>query len=331
MHAIDHRVEVDAPQDTGASDGLFAGRPPIRDWRDYGRVIRKQDDRLLRRLDDFPNSILVAGCQRSGTTMLGKVISQSDELVDYAFGREISLDAALILYGYVQHEPRGRYCFQTTWLNQCYEEYLRYEAGHKIVWMLRNPFSVVRSMLYNWPSGALDELFLHCGVSALPQSRKLLYRLLSLGPINSLQRLYFGYKGKGARFLQREQIDPDLLMYLDFDQERVFRGVSKVERACYAYNSKVSQLFDLAAGLDEDRFMVVEYNDLVLNKDVQLPKIFEFLGLAYRAEFADIIHAHSLEKVETLTENERTAIEAICQPVYMRALQFVSLDRPSAD
>jgi hypothetical protein len=54
--------------------------------------------------------------------------------------------------------PKGRYCFQTTYLNEHYREY--FEHGHfRLVWIIRRPVSVVHSMLQNWSRYALEELY----------------------------------------------------------------------------------------------------------------------------------------------------------------------------
>jgi ligand-binding sensor domain-containing protein len=42
---------------------------------------------------------------------------------NYWFGRDDELDAALILSGHVDHQQNGRYCFQTTYINECFREY----------------------------------------------------------------------------------------------------------------------------------------------------------------------------------------------------------------
>jgi hypothetical protein len=51
-------------------------------------------------------------------------------MTQYYFGSDNELDAALILSGRVAHEPQGRYCFQTTYLNECYSEYFEHRDGH---------------------------------------------------------------------------------------------------------------------------------------------------------------------------------------------------------
>jgi len=299
--------------------------PEITSWKDYGKYIRPQGCNLLRRLDEFPNSILVTGSQRSGTTMTSEVLNQSDELVKYAFGRELSLDAALILTGLVDHQPQGRYCFQTTWLNECYKEYLNYRNGHKIIWVIRNPYSVVRSMLYNWPVGALDELYDSCGVDTSPEDVKRAYHFWKSPLVHSLNKFYFQYNGRGAKYLQRHKVDPEKMMVMHFNEHRVYRGVDRLMRACYSYNAKFAQLEQISKELGPDKLMIVEYNRLVQNKDTLLPKLFEFVNLTYNPEFANMIHPNSLKKAESLTERETKAIKEICEPVFDKALPSVNL------
>ena len=121
----------------------------IQSWKRFHKEVRLKGCHLLRMLGKFKNPVLVAGCQRSGTTILSRVITQSDGMVNYPSRPDDELDAALILSGVEEHESRGRYCFQTTYLNECYTEYFRDEYDYKLIWVLRNPFSVVYSMKYN--------------------------------------------------------------------------------------------------------------------------------------------------------------------------------------
>jgi len=99
-------------------------------WKKFAPEVRPGGCNLLARLDEFPNSILVSGCQRSGTTMLLRLITQSEGMVNYWFGRDDELDAALILSGFEPHTPHGRYSFQTTYLNECAHEYYDHVNGH---------------------------------------------------------------------------------------------------------------------------------------------------------------------------------------------------------
>lgn len=263
--------------------GRLAGAAKIKSWPGFARHVRSRGCSLLRELDRFPDSVLVAGCQRSGTTMLSRVITQSDGMVNYWFGRDDELDAALILSGQVQHDPHGRYCFQTTYLNQCYREYFEHPGKFRLIWVLRNPYSVVYSLAYNWSRFARNELFNACGVGAM----------------TGMDRNRFDSYGAWV--------------------------IGKLRRACHSYNGKVSQLFELNTHLDGRTLLVVDYDDLVREKNRLLPMIYDFIGLQYQSRYADAIHARSLKKAERFNTRQQVLVEEVCGPVYAKARNYLSV------
>jgi len=251
------------------------GRAAVQAWRSFGREVRS-DGGLLKSLAEYPDAVLVAGCQRSGTTMLARLITGSSGMVNYYFGIDDEHDAALLLAGKVKKPQAGRYCFQTTYLNERYVEYLNTDATFRLIWVVRNPYAVVCSLLYNWERFALNELFEACGVACLDE------------PV--MRR----YKRFGVH------------------------GVSRLERACYAYAGKTAQALELAASLPSTRFCVVDYDRIVQSKDDSLSGIYRFIGLPYDREYAEHIHSQSLDKSERLSAHQRQLIEQLCMPVYER-------------
>lgn len=187
-------------------------------WMQFGKTIRNRGCCLLKRLDDFEDSVLVTGCQRSGTTLLSRIITNSEGMANYWFGRDDELDAALILSGSVAHNPKGRYCFQTTYLNQCYHEYYDKSGGHKIIWVLRNPYSVILSMMHNWRSYGLNELFDSCGAMLLSEREKKIYSRYGRLGINKLKRACLAYNGKVSQVFQlKEKLAPDTIKIIEYD------------------------------------------------------------------------------------------------------------------
>ncbi len=254
-------------------------------WKKFAKIIRSKGCFLLKELKKFPNSILVTGCQRSGTTMLSRIITESEGMFNYWFGKDDELAAALILSGYVKHEPQGRYCFQTTYLNECYYEYFNYvDFPIKIIWMLRNPYSVVYSMVYNWSSFALNELFLACGAHLLDEKykQKWLYKIFGIS------------------------------------------SISKFLKACYAYVGKTSQIFELVEKFKNDKLMIIDYDDLVKNKEELLPMIYNFIDLKYKPKYAKKIHTKSLNKAQKLNDKQKELINKICIPIYIKAKKLLS-------
>ena len=255
----------------------------IKTWKQFNRRVRAGTSRLLKRLDDFPRSVLVCGCQRSGTTMLARIIISSEGMVDYCFSQDEELDAALILAGRVGHIPQGRYCFQTTYLNERVYEYYTIDEGHKLIWLIRNPFSVVYSMCYNWRRRALNHLFQTCGLCQLTGDDK---------------RRYERFGGW---------------------------GLGRLAKACFAYIGKTSQVFELRRRLGPERMMILDYEQLVVSKDEVLPEVYRFIDLPYKRDYAEQIHAMSLQKAAKLNAAQRQIVEHLCMPVYEKAKLLVSL------
>ena len=125
-------------------------------WPVFSGQVRAHRQDLLREIARYPDAVLVAGCQRSGTTRLSRL--------PYQITHDNELDAALVLSGeYADALPSGRYCFQTTYLNECWPEYARLDARQRVIWVLRRPDSVVWSMVYHWKPFARNELYTSCG------------------------------------------------------------------------------------------------------------------------------------------------------------------------
>lgn len=253
--------------------------PKIHTWADFTRVVKQPNRHLLERLGRFSRPILVAGCQRSGTTAVTRLLSKADGMGDLKFGNDDELDAALVLSGQVAlpDEDAGRYVFQTTYLNDRFREYFAHD-DFLLVWVVREPLSVVRSMLYHWRRGALNRLYDACGAPAA-------YR----------------WSGKAAS-APRSLLRP-----------------SRLQKACAAYVGKVSQTFELAARLVPKRMMVVDYEELVLHKEALLPEIFEFLELPYRPELAEHLHSRSVDKGRLLPPAKAARVEETCREIYERA------------
>lgn len=190
----------------------------VKTWSRFAREVRVQGCHLLKRLDDFPGAILVTGCQRSGTTAVARLITTSDGMVNYWFGKDDELDAALILSGKVNHEPIGRYCFQTTYLNECYGEYFQHGRDYKIVWILRNPYSVIYSMMNNWGRFAFKELFASCGLPYLSEQESKRYRIAGQWAIPRVRRACLSYVGKVSQLFElKAHFDTTRLIAVDYD------------------------------------------------------------------------------------------------------------------
>ena len=170
--------------------------------------------------DNYDNSILVTGCQRAGTTMLARIIAASEGIGSYKFTKDDELDAALILSGRENLERKNtRYCFQTTYVNECYPEYFNIKNKHKMIWVVRNPYSVIHSFLNNWGRFAFDELFRSCGMDLLSYKERSKLNLFGIWRINKLQRACLSYNGKLKQTEELSRGIPNIdIMFVEYDE-----------------------------------------------------------------------------------------------------------------
>jgi hypothetical protein len=187
-------------------------------WQSFARDVRGKQEKLLVRLSEFEDSILVTGCQRSGGTMLSRVFTNSEGMRNYWFGKDDELDAALILSGKVHHVVQGRYCFQTTYINERWNEYFDHLSRYRMVWCLRNPYSVVYSMVYNWKTFALNELFLSCGFSHMNYEDRVRFQRFGLWRIPKIRRGAYAYAGKVSQLLSlHSRLPSEVLNVVEYD------------------------------------------------------------------------------------------------------------------
>jgi hypothetical protein len=197
---------------------LYNSNCKIKTWRRFAAQVRSKGCGLLGCLDQFPDSILVTGCQRSGTTILSRIITQSDGMTDYWEGKDDELDAALILSGQKQSPGKGRYCFQTTYLNECYREYFEHNGGYRVIWVLRNPFSVVYSMLYHWGRFAFNELFQVCGAELLDDAMAKRYSRIGRFAVPRILRACLAFNGKVSQLFELKKHLPDnAMIVIEYD------------------------------------------------------------------------------------------------------------------
>lgn len=233
----------------------------IKTWPQFARRVRGTTPRLLAALPEFENAILITGCQRSGGTMLNRVIMSSDSIVNFKFSKDEELDAALILSGQVKVQGAGRYCFQTTYLNECFREYFDH-TNNKIVWSLRNPYSVVYSMLYNWRSFPLNELFLACGYSHMDHVDRVRFLRFGILGIPKIRRAAYAYVGKISQVIEMSrQMDEKRLTVLEYDtlvqsKERMLPEL--YERLELPYRSEYGDMISTRSVAKKDKLSSTE-------------------------------------------------------------------------
>lgn len=189
-----------------------------RTWRRFHHGVRRPGLPLLKNLPSYPRCILVAGCQRSGTTMLTRLIARAPGFARLRLTRDDELDAALALAGFVDLPNDQRYCLQTTYLNECFLEYRQLGPDQRLIWVVRNPYAVVYSMLHNWGRFALNELYEGCGLLSTnsPRQRRSNW-MWPLGP-SRIEKACLSYRAKAAQILSiRQMLRREQLLVIDYD------------------------------------------------------------------------------------------------------------------
>lgn len=192
-------------------------RLSVNSWAQFDRHVRYGDGQLLAELDRFPAAILVAGCQRSGTTIVSRILREAMKAPLTQITKDDELDAALILSGTVEFETSERCCFQTTYLNDHFAEYFEHE-NFRLIWVVREPEAVVRSMLRNWRRGALNRLFRACGKHALSEADLKRFDRFGTFGFSRLEKACLSYVVKTAQIHEiAEKLGPDRLYLLEYD------------------------------------------------------------------------------------------------------------------
>jgi hypothetical protein len=191
--------------------------PAIRNWAQFDRRIRYRDTKLLERLSNFENAVLVAGCQRSGTTAVTRILREALEMPLLEITKDDELDAALVLSGAVDFSTEARCCFQTTYINDHVEEYFEHD-NYKLIWVIRRPDAIVRSMLLNWRRGALKRLFRACGRHALDDEGIARFNRYGTFGFSRLDMACLSYNIKTAQVHElAARLGPDRLYLVDYD------------------------------------------------------------------------------------------------------------------
>ncbi len=94
--------------------------------------------------------VLVTGCQRSGTSWMRKLLAQA--LPGAAAPKELEAGKFLIDGDPLDLPGASIVVLQTTFANTYPDCFARLPATVPVILLLRNPYSVCRSLVYNWDS-----------------------------------------------------------------------------------------------------------------------------------------------------------------------------------
>ena len=223
--------------------------------REARKVRKHVAVRRLPRVDHDPLIVFGVGCQRSGTTMLGEIIDRSmDTWVYHEHDRRAFRDYRLRT-GDVDRLARwsGRpvAVFKSIVDAQWTDRFLERHPGSKAIWIYRRYPDVARSAIVKW--GDHQQGVIKC--------------------IRTRSFAELGWRG--------ERLSDHVIETID----RVHRPDLTVEEgAALFWWMRNSILWDRDLA-DDDRVLVVRYEDLVTDPGPSCARVFDFLGVHFDERF----------------------------------------------
>jgi len=261
---------------------------------DFAWHVRKASHQRLNPWQGDKQTILVPGVQRSGTNMLMDVLDLSLE-TDVFHERDPRAFDSYHLRPYVrQVELRDRSLARVFVLKALLDsektaELLSYLEPAKAVWMFRSYDDMVNSNLRNWPGGR--------------------------NQIEDLMRDPFktGYRAWGMTEST-----------LNLIQSHYKPGMSDASAIALFWYYRNQLFFD--QGLDQDdRVIVVKYEDVASNPDTTLAWLCERLGLEFTSRMARQIHAKSIGKRKP--SGIEPEIRSLCEQMLARFEEIYITER----
>jgi len=134
----------------------------VTSWQDFYAATVGQP--LLARLDEYPDALLIDGCDWSATTAVTRLFKRLPCFADSSWSHDDELDGALLLAGLRTGATDDRHCFQTSYLREDFREYFAHER-YRLIWIVREPRAAVCSLLGAWEkalprraaSGSIDK------------------------------------------------------------------------------------------------------------------------------------------------------------------------------
>jgi len=168
--------------------------------------------------------------------MLADTICEHPDVQDTSWSKDAELDSAQLLSGHIPFPPISgeQICLQTTYLNECYEEYIQHPDKFRLVWLVRNPNSVIYSMVYNWKRFALNEVFEACGLPYLDAKSRGRYDRFGILGVAPIVRAACAYNGKASQALRlREALSTERMMMVEY--ENLVRNKPHLMKAIFTF------------------------------------------------------------------------------------------------
>ena len=255
------------------------------------RRLRKLAVRMSRR-PKVP--VFVVGCQRSGTTMLLKALSQAPECRVFHENDPAAFDARWRLRGddtirrLIEETPEPVLVFKPLLDSQYTSHLLTLHHNARAIWPYRHYRDMVGSGVEKWGGSLRDAMWGIASDTYRAPAQPVMLEKMSGETVELLRSLCGGQEPSAE--------DGALLHWY-------------VRNVLY---------FDVCR---DPRVMLVKYEDLVQQPAVHFPRIFEFIGARFFPEYASFIHTKSVRKHDLPRFDPK--IEETCESL-LRSLDALS-------
>lgn len=222
------------------------------------------------RNDRVKAPIFIVGCQRSGTTMLVRLLTACPQMRVYgeeskeAFSKGVRIRPEAVIRSLVHDSPEPIVIFKPLNDTQHVDDLLNIQPNAKAIWMYRHFHDVVNSMVEKWGDVQIEAV-----------------RQIANGI----------YSGPGAEALG-ECVSPENLVLA---RKLNKNGLSPVDAAAFIWYLRNIIYYDL--NLDADpAVLLCKYEDAVTDPERYIRRLFDFIGGAFSSGYVAKVSSASIDK-----------------------------------
>jgi hypothetical protein len=214
--------------------------------------------------------VFIVGCQRSGTTMLTKLLTACPQMRVYgehhkeAFTEGVRIRPEAVIRSLIHDSPEPIVVFKPLNDTQYADNLLNIQPNTKAIWMYRHFHDVVNLLVEKWGDAQVEAV-----------------RQIADGT----------YSGPGSEALGERVSQEDLALTRRLNE----RGLTPVDAAAFIWYLRNIIYYDL--NLDtEPAVLLSKYEDTVTDPERYVRRLFDFIGGAFSSRYVAEVSPASINK-----------------------------------
>ena len=248
---------------SGVIDGLRAA------GRKLAGALRRSEESIHRH-EGVKTPVFIVGCQRSGTTMLQRVLTGCPQMQVYgegsteAFSEGARIRPEAVIRSLIHDSPAPVVVFKPLNDTQHADVLLKIQPNAQAIWMYRHFHDVVNSLVEKWGDAQIEAI-----------------RQIAKGT----------YSGPGSEALG-ERVSPDSMALVRKMNES---GLSPVDAAALIWYLRNVIYYDL--NLDADpAVLLCKYEDTATDPERYVGRLFDFVGGVFSSSYVAKVSSASINK-----------------------------------